>query len=114
MILKLDIILPLISNNKVADGFFFLENGFQVRVKGCTNQNYFFFWKLFLVGCISGSKFLMYEKTTLYNKRSNILWYTENKRFHNILCFGSSVSKWQQNITLGEKTNTEQLVCTFG
>lgn len=51
MILKLDIILPVISNNKVADvfGSFFFRNGFHVRVKSCTNQNYFFFWKLLLL-----------------------------------------------------------------
>lgn len=51
----------------------------------------------------------MCEKIILYDKRSNVQWYTEGK-----LCFGSLVSKWQQNITLGEKTNTNQLVCTFG
>jgi len=56
----------------------------------------------------------MYEKTTSYDKRSKIHWYTEDERFHNLLCFSCSVSKWQQNITLGEKTNADQLLCTFG
>lgn len=93
---------------------FFFRNGFHVSVKGCTTQNYFFFWKFFLFRCISGPKSSMYEKITLCDKRSNIQQHTEDKRFHNHLCFGSLSSKWQQNITLGKKTNTDQLAGTLG
>lgn len=114
MILKSDIILLLISNNKEADGFFFFKKWLSCQSKGLHKPQWFLFLEVVLVGCIPGSKSSVSERTTLYDKRSNIQWYREDKRFHNLLCFGSSASKWQQIITFGEKTNTDQIVFSFG
>lgn len=56
LILKSDIIPPLISNNKVADGWGFFRNGFHVRVKGLHKPKLFLFLEVVPVGCIPGSK----------------------------------------------------------
>lgn len=92
---------------------FFFRNGFHVRVKGLHKPKLFLFLEVVLVGCIPGSKPSESDRTTLYDKRSNILWYTEDKRFHNLLCSGSLAPKWQQILIFGEKTNTDQIVFTF-
>lgn len=112
MILKSDIILPLTSNNKVADGFF-LEITFMSE------------WKAEQTNIVSFSgscscllhvwiKTFSVWKDTLYDKRSNIQWYPEDKRLHNLLCFDSSASKWQQDITCTKKANTDQVAHTLG
>lgn len=116
MILKLDIILPVISNNKVADvfGSFFFQKWLSCQSKELHKPKLFLFLEVALVGCIPGSKTSVSERITLYDKRSSIQWYREDKRFHNLLWFCSLASKWQQIITFGEKTNTDQTVFTFG
>lgn len=108
MILKSDIILPLISNNKVADGFFFFFLAMAFMSKAARTKITSFSESSSCMVAYLDQNLQCMKRLHYTTKGQTFNGIQKIKRFHNLLCLGSLVSKWQQNITLHKNKQTNK------